>query len=87
MLKEGLTCSVVCIPTLIFVLEERSVAEADDTSAVIFLAGEASMSKAALGPPLMFVGGRFAFLGLSCLPALMGLQEGFMPEVSGPSCP
>lgn len=78
---------MVCIPALIFVLEERSVAEADDTSAMIFLAGEASVSEAALGPPLMFVGGRCAFLGLSCLPALMGLQEGSVPEVSGPSCP
>lgn len=79
---------MVCIPTLIFLLEERSVAEADDTLAVIFLAGEASASEAAPGPSPMSVGGRCAFLGLSCLPALTGgCRRGPCLRFQGPAVP
>lgn len=44
--------SVVCIPTRIFLLEEWSIAEVDDTFAMIFLVEEASVSEAALAPSL-----------------------------------
>ena len=48
--RKGLYASMVCIPTLIFLLEEWSIAEADDTFAMIFLVEEASVSEAALAP-------------------------------------
>lgn len=41
---------MVCIPTLLFLLEEWSIAEADDTFTMIFLVEEASVSEAALAP-------------------------------------
>lgn len=46
--RKGLYASVVCIPTLIFLLEEWAIAEVDDTFAMIFLVEEASVSEAAL---------------------------------------
>lgn len=48
--RKGLYASVVCIPTLIFLLEEWSIAEVDDTFAMTFLVEEASVSEAALAP-------------------------------------
>lgn len=49
--RKGLYASVVCIPTLIFLLEEWSIAEVDDPFTMIFLVEEASISEAALAPP------------------------------------
>lgn len=42
--------SIICIPTLIFMLEEWSIAEVDDTFPMTFLLEEASIAEAALAP-------------------------------------
>lgn len=48
--SKGLCASMVFLRTLIFLLEEWSIAEADDTFAMIFLVEEASASEATLAP-------------------------------------
>lgn len=48
--RKNLCASVVCILTLIFLLEEWSIAEADDIFTMIFLVEEASVSEAVLAP-------------------------------------
>lgn len=62
----------VCLPTL-FLLKEGSIAEVDDTFAVIFLVGETSIAEAS---PVS-VGGRHAFMRLPCHPPTTRAGGGF----------